>query len=1250
MANLNTLEELRAYYPEYYSDDQVVNEYAREMSKDPEVVSHWFLGRGQPEKTDPETLTGFGRGIRAGVDNMQGALQAAGAYASKIAGARRLSDELMNDAKLNFDEAGRMTPSNISYKHLMESGNATPGDWASAIGFYTGNVVPQVAAAAGTGGAGAVGSRLLLGSARSAAGFHAGVAAHSVAQQTGFTYDSALERSRETGEPVDMARVGVAGLAGGAMEYAGTMMLLGAGRLVPKGTAAKLEGLTGARSASRGVRTARGAGAASLGEGVTETGQTGFEWWGSGRPLDFDNPELEDAMQEAFFAGVLSGPVIGGLGGALSPNPQEEAASREQLGLPAPQLGLPAPGGAYDPMTGGGTQVEASPEDVADSKFRERFNRLATMWAGKDRAIPDADMDAFLTGLLSEDDAESTRDLLSGDVETEDTGWTWGGLPDDQGVMGAAYRKWRDAPTGVFMDTTSRFWEGDREDARKSDRKVQHELTVGDLFAIVAGGHTPILSFRAISDRGINISSRIDMKSNKFQRLLRRYTLEGRRMAREAATYVARSGTQSPPEANPWTQYGTPNPPKGLPAKPPAEPPGRWTLPRAPEDQVIALPEEQRPRESVDMLDPPSREVVKIARGDLVERQEEDARSLEVDTGQRAETNVMERPRTWRPQEVPLEGVSAPPIQYVQTEALSLSDDVPQFKRGADEKGVIEPLTGRYTQKGSGPLLVWERTDGRLEVVSGRHRYDLARRNMEDKGMNNPDAERLPVQIVREVDGFTQEMAQQWDAFTNIRDNQGSVSDFITLFRNSPIDEQLAHDEGLLGSLKGRQAWTIARKGSPVLIGNVMSGDVGEVNAVKIAETAPNDEALQTVGVQQIQDGNSGEHAINMMMAVRATSRGRTETGDMFGFDDTMVRNAERLARAARSKQKSISRILAAITGAGLNPQIAVREGIDINDPIALQDRITELRFERDQWARWDTSPELRAQLIDETDIQQEIGYEDEAAPQTEDEFEQNLAEDLFEAQMQEREAVQIDVEATEMRSKQSSLEGEVAQAAPNVEGDIDMVTAQDPVHPPPQDTDGVVFTESGQRIVRADLPKRLRRKSSAELMGLFPDGYEMEMDADYELTGGVDARPEGPPPNATQDEMRAWRASENYTSPLSGQTEDDARGRMGGAADLNEQMEDADPNDIVDDAIDGEVEAAASADAQRDMANDMSSDVAEEADETFRMTRNSTSGDRITKRSPRMGRTSPKKSFNAAEVRAKLANILKRTGLSAQG
>jgi DNA repair protein RadC len=292
--------------------------------------------------------------------------------------------------------------------------------------------------------------------------------------------------------------------------------------------------------------------------------------------------------------------------------------------------------------------------------------------------------------------------------------------------------------------------------------------------------------------------------------------------------------------------------------------------------------------------------------------------------------------------------------QEVPISALKLSQEVPQFKVDADVKGVVEPLGGKFERVGVAPIQVWKRLDGSLEVISGRHRFDLARRSSEKT---------MPAQIHDEAAGFTADKAAILDAELNIRDGQGKVKDYVGYFKGSGISKKEADTRGLLARPIGKRSFTIATDGTEDLIASHRADVIGDEAAYLIALNAPQDPALQAVGIKAIQDGKNTNTAVNLVQAVKTMSAERDTTADMFGFDESAMREAEEMAKLAARKQKEIQQRLSVMTGASKNPELARKEGIDIKDPDAVRQRIDELRSAKASWDTWSSSPELIGQI-----------------------------------------------------------------------------------------------------------------------------------------------------------------------------------------------------------------------------------------------------------------------------------------------
>ena len=300
------------------------------------------------------------------------------------------------------------------------------------------------------------------------------------------------------------------------------------------------------------------------------------------------------------------------------------------------------------------------------------------------------------------------------------------------------------------------------------------------------------------------------------------------------------------------------------------------------------------------------------------------------------------------------------PVIETPLSELSLSQDVPQFKSGASETGVVEPLTGTFDRRGVGAIQVWVRSDGRKEVISGRHRLDLAQRSGEQT---------IPAQYYYESEGFTKEDAAILDALLNIRDEKGKVKDYVDYIQGTRLTEEEAIAEGILGRAMGQRAYTIATEGSETLITAHRNDRLTDEGAARIAHAAPGNERLQSVGIKAIEDGKPIVVAENMVKAVRSMSGDTSPSGsmDMFGFDDSAIKEAELLARQAGRKQDDIQKTLSAVKGASKNPTLAAKEGVDIHDPDALKLRIAELEAQKEAWRNWHTNPdmvdELRADL-----------------------------------------------------------------------------------------------------------------------------------------------------------------------------------------------------------------------------------------------------------------------------------------------
>ncbi|MFA6927259.1 MAG: hypothetical protein WCQ69_09700, partial [Bacteroidales bacterium] len=315
-------------------------------------------------------------------------------------------------------------------------------------------------------------------------------------------------------------------------------------------------------------------------------------------------------------------------------------------------------------------------------------------------------------------------------------------------------------------------------------------------------------------------------------------------------------------------------------------------------------------------------------------------------------------------EEVVTEGTSAGGIQYrslmVPVKDISLTKDVPQFKEGGDpETGETEPLGGTYDPFNTGPIVVWERNDGRLEVITGRHRLALARRSGVD---------RIAAHVVREADGFTRDMAMTIDAESNIRDGQGRVSDYATYFRNTDITAEEASSRGLLARDKGRKGFILGRAATPDLYAYYRAGKISENKAVAIADAAPGHPELQAIGMERAKTHSADEISQYLKTMQALAPDASAEQLDLFGRNEAWQIKADKMAKAASAIRRTLEEerraLRAARSLAGKKQgEILKKYGFKPGDVEAVNARIAELDEELFRWDRWHTNPDLTRQV-----------------------------------------------------------------------------------------------------------------------------------------------------------------------------------------------------------------------------------------------------------------------------------------------
>ncbi|MCE5185398.1 MAG: hypothetical protein LLF76_04665 [Planctomycetaceae bacterium] len=291
----------------------------------------------------------------------------------------------------------------------------------------------------------------------------------------------------------------------------------------------------------------------------------------------------------------------------------------------------------------------------------------------------------------------------------------------------------------------------------------------------------------------------------------------------------------------------------------------------------------------------------------------------------------------------------------VPVSELVLSKEVPNFKEGASlQTGVVsgQELQGTYNRLGTAPILVWERTDGTKEVITGRHRLDLAKRTGEKS---------IPAQVVRESERFTRQMALTFDAESNIRDGQGTVKDYAHYFKNSRITEEEARQRGLLSRVKGNVGFRMGKSAADDIYAAFTAGKLSESKAYAIANGAPGNESAQLAAAAKASTFSADEleQYARILARSQPSDLQKTTQGNLFGFDDSALIEAEAVAKEVGKEQKAISERILAVKGALKRPEAARTMGLKFSDEESVRNEVARLEDRLDQLSRTATTPEL---------------------------------------------------------------------------------------------------------------------------------------------------------------------------------------------------------------------------------------------------------------------------------------------------
>ncbi len=283
-------------------------------------------------------------------------------------------------------------------------------------------------------------------------------------------------------------------------------------------------------------------------------------------------------------------------------------------------------------------------------------------------------------------------------------------------------------------------------------------------------------------------------------------------------------------------------------------------------------------------------------------------------------------------------------LGVAEVENITLSTDVPQFKKKesavgrveADEDGTTHELAGGWNANAA-PIHVWRRTDGRLEVISGRHRLAHARKN---------GVKFIQVRVYDESAERDAQWAKLHDVEQNILDNTCNAIDVAYYFRHNPLTMAEAEARGLLPKTRAgeqtaasRIGLTVAANASDNTFTLLVNGRCTAEDAYMACLIATTEEGQQLA--LESRAGKNGKK--NSWEYVTALVRGAeqmqpTDGGmlDLFGNDDAFRESSEKLARYVAAVREGLKARLNVLMSAGrLNKKgdVSKELGVKVKTP-----------------------------------------------------------------------------------------------------------------------------------------------------------------------------------------------------------------------------------------------------------------------------------------------------------------------------
>lgn len=314
----------------------------------------------------------------------------------------------------------------------------------------------------------------------------------------------------------------------------------------------------------------------------------------------------------------------------------------------------------------------------------------------------------------------------------------------------------------------------------------------------------------------------------------------------------------------------------------------------------------------------------------------------------------------------PIDKDPADLLKGVASKHVNVADVVhdPEIKNFKEDFKKLGP----YKEKPDGPIVLLRRNDGRLSIVTGRHRLESA----QSSGVRE-----ILAHVLDESKGVTVSDARRIDAELNIRDEKGSLSDVARYFKHlgKDVTPEGAAARGLTQRELGRNAMKLARNAHPDVYTLHQKKALGDAEALAIINSTPV-KSMQAVGIELANQGYSPKYIEESLRSGQKWLDANPEAlksapEDMFQdpatkamlkrFADLGVAR-DRLINETNTMRNLVSKVTK-------NPDLPGRAGleksmrIDLKNPGAVAQKIAELKDREVKLQHFQQFPELAKEV-----------------------------------------------------------------------------------------------------------------------------------------------------------------------------------------------------------------------------------------------------------------------------------------------